>query len=213
MKRLMIAALLASAFAIGGTAHAACSGTAISAGVSDVFHTTVSGIELDIRVMGAPYSVGQPPVTAVGACTDGTAGPVREMHILITDTASSQTLCDRWLPYDAGSYDPFGGGVLLGAGILMQQDGDHPCGVNATWDPVGYAAGVALNGYDATRLRFADQESDAYGSSAGLGIGADFTGAGGAKEGVIWWPAGSVSGTDTSHTWYARGVGAANYAP
>jgi hypothetical protein len=206
MKKLVLAALLLSVLAFGAPARAECSGTEASAGISDVFHARFGDIKLDVRTIGSPLTVGQPPATAAGVCTDGSAGPTRGMHLLITDVSSNTTLCSMWTP-DIGSYDPFGFGLVLGAGIRLTHDEAHPCGVAATWDSVVYATGVALNGYDPARLRFPSAEEDAFGSSVGIGVGA-------VVSGEIWWATGSVSslttGSDLSGS-YARGVGVVNW--
>lgn len=205
MRRLAVVAILASCVAIPAGAHAACSDMAVAAGVSDTFHAQIENIRLDIRTIGSPMTLGLPPATAVGACTDGSgAGSVRGMHFLITNVTTNEKLCDRWST-DTGSYDPFGFGLVLGAGIHLSKDDARPCGVSATWDPVGYALGVP--GYDPTRVRFPAAESDAYGASAGIGIGSVVAG------GEIWWTTASgvesVLGTDTVTAYYSRGAGIA----
>lgn len=206
MKRLALTAVLLSAFAFGGVARAECS---MSAGLSDVFHTRFGDIRIDVRTIGSPLTLGQPPATAVGVCDDGSAAPSRGMHLLITDVSSDTVLCSTWT-HDSAAYDPFGFGLVLGAGIALPRDADHPCGVAATWDPVSYATGVAVSGHDPTRVRFPAVEEDAFGSSVGLGIGS-------VVSGEIWWTTvsgpGSVSASvdEPAAGYFARGVGTVNW--
>jgi hypothetical protein len=217
MKRFMIAAVLLSTVGFGGAAHAQCATAGGAAGVSDIWRAQFGALRLTIRTIGSPLTVNEPP-SGVQVCSDGSGGVTRALYFTLRDTDTNTVLCDTWIdntptgvPPSSPEYlgfDPFGFGMVLGAGIHIPNDGAHPCGVNAAWDPVGYATNVALGYASPTRLRFPDTEHDKYGASAGLGIGSIVSGS-------LWWTTadGKVTKTvtDEYNGSYARGVGVATW--
>ena len=200
MRRLLVLALIASAFAIAGPAHATCG----AAGASTIFRAQFGNHKLTIRTIGSGASLGQPPTTAAGACDDTSTSTPREALFTLVDTSTNQTLCQRWMT-DHSDYDPFG---FAGGPHVPTTE---TCGADGSWNALSYALSVA-GGADPTRVRFPDAETDAFGASSGLASGAVVTA-------TYWYEATNpvtglperitLSGTDPRGS-FARGVGFRN---
>jgi hypothetical protein len=180
MKRLMLGLVIATALGAGGGAHAACTGSGASVGVSDVFRAKFGAISIFARTIAPGVLLGGGPAMGADVCGDGTAAPVQETHVVITDTSSATVLCDVWADATHASlgYDPFG--------------------FPGFWDALTFALNVPTS--DPTHVEGVDVGADATGAWAAHKKGA-------IAIGSVWWSTGSLDTVKDTDGSIARGVG------